>query len=64
MVERTAPGPRRHFSKLPKVHGFERVADQFCADGTWRRMLKCEQCGEVIPSLGVGYHLSRRDHRH
>jgi hypothetical protein len=42
----------RHYSKLPPVHGFTRVPD--FGDGT--RALRCNLCGYLIPSLGVGYH--------
>lgn len=52
------PPTRRHWSKLPPVRGFTRVAD----DPGGRRMVRCDQCGQVIPSLGVGYHLNRKDH--
>lgn len=54
---------RRPYDKLPPVRGFTRVPDEVCPDGSRRRMVRCDQCGEVVPSLGVGYHLSRRDHK-
>jgi hypothetical protein len=47
---------KRHYSELPPVPGFTRVAD----DAGGRRMLRCDACGKVIPSLGVGYHRQGR----
>lgn len=46
-------GGKRHWSKLPPVkYGFERVPD----DDRGRRMIRCTNCGHVLPSLGMGYH--------
>lgn len=43
----------KHWSQLPEVRGFTRVPDE---PGTGRRLLRCDDCGQIIPSLGVGYH--------
>lgn len=48
---------RIHWSKLPPVRGFSRISDD---PGHGGRRLKCEACGTVIPSLGVGYHKQGR----
>lgn len=54
----TVPSPLRHWSKLPPVsRGFTRIPDD-----RGRRMVKCDQCGAEIVSLGIGRHLSRLDH--
>jgi hypothetical protein len=47
---------KRHYSKLAPVVGFTRIPN----DEHGRRMLRCNQCGQVIPSLGVGYHRQGR----
>lgn len=47
---------KRHYSKLPPVAGFARIPD----DEHGRRMLRCDSCGQAIPSLGVGYHKQGR----
>lgn len=52
---------RTHFSKLPPVPGFTRVEDGMDERGRYAgRQLRCDLCGDVIPSLGVGYHKQGR----
>jgi len=49
------------FEKLPPVPGFTRVADAYDERGRYAgRRLRCDLCGDVIPSLGVGYHRNGR----
>lgn len=48
---------RRPWTQLPPVAGFDRVPDDVV---NGRRMLRCRLCGEVVPSLGVGYHRQGR----
>lgn len=68
-IERPDPDPapeplalrkinKRRWDSLPPVSlGFHRVPD--ARDGT--RQVKCDLCGRVIPSLGIGYHCQRGD---
>lgn len=55
---------RTHWSKMPPVQGFTRVEDNIDVDrlgrAHYRRMLRCDLCGDTIPSLGVGYHKQGR----
>lgn len=52
---------RTHWSKLPAVrYGFTRVPDEV---GTGRRLVQCDACKQIIPSLGVGYHLGNESAR-
>jgi hypothetical protein len=68
-VQRIMPPPsERHWSTLPPVSkGFTRVPDRLVGGRgdpyPWQRMVKCDKCGEVIASQGIGYHNNREDHR-
>jgi hypothetical protein len=42
----------RPWNKLRPIHGFTRIPDAH--DGT--RRCRCNKCGHIIPTLGVGYH--------
>lgn len=50
--------PTRHWSKLPPIRGFTRVPD----DALGRRMARCDSCGTVVTTLGVGYHVQSKSH--
>lgn len=54
---------RKHYSKLPPIQGFTRIPDRESTSPRTpglERMLRCDACGEEIPSLGVGYHKQGR----
>lgn len=54
---------RKHYSKLQPIPGFTRIPDRESTSPLRHgpvRMLKCNACGEEIPSLGVGYHKQGR----
>lgn len=59
---------RTHWSKLRPIPGYVRVPDEEFTDvrngrPRYRRMMRCEVDGTVIPTLGRGYHETGKAHR-
>ncbi len=57
--ERERKGLRTPWNKLRPVQGYVRVPD----DEHGRRMLRCEIDGQIVTSLGVGYHIRGKRHQ-